>query len=451
MRPTIRSQSHFSCPLSGATLLLLGVVSAVSAEEPIRLKESFAADYEYRVSTRVELSGQLTLPPTEKDKKPMTLPIVGTSAIDYDERVLSVKDGTVDKTVRNYQRMDFDRKIGDQPQKTTLRPEVRRLVVLRHKNTEVPFCPEGPLLWAEIDLVRTDVFTPALAGLLPEKAVNPGDHWTASVAAVQELTDLERIEEGQIECKLEGVAIVEKRRHARVSLSGTVKGNNEDGPNRQKLDGYFYFDLESNHLSYLSLHGVHSLLDKDGNEAGRIEGQFVLTRQANTTAKELSLAALKGVSLEPDSDNTLLLYDNPELGVRFLYPRRWRLAGGVGRQLRLDGKDGSGLVVALDPPANVPSAVQFLKESRDYFEKQKAKILGFEQPVRVKAIAGTLDHFTVEVEIKGQRQLMDYYVTSQKDGGATLAASLPSGADGVAMQKEIERMARSLTVTKEIK
>ena len=442
MRPTVRDLS---------LLVLLCLAGAVYAEEPIRLKESFAPDYEYRVSSRVELTGQLTLPPTDKDKKPTTLPIVGTSAIDYDERVLSVKDGIVDKTVRNYKRMDFDRKIGDQPQKTTLRPEVRRLVVLRNKNTAVPFCPEGPLLWAEIDLVRTDVFTPALAGLLPEKAVNPGDHWTATVAAVQALTDLERIDEGQIECKFEGLAIVEKRRHARVSLSGTVKGTNEDGPNRQKFDGYFYFDLESNHLSYLSLHGISSLLDKDGNEAGRVEGKFVVTRQANTTAKELSATALKGVSLEPDADNTLLLYDNPELGVRFLYPRRWRLAGGVGRRIQLDAKDGSGLIVALDPPANVPTAVQFLRESRDFFEKQKAKVLRFDEPVRLKTTVGSLDHFTVEVEIKGQRQLMDYYVTAQKDGGATLAASLPVGAEGAAMQKEIERMARSLTVTKAIK
>jgi hypothetical protein len=324
-------------------------------------------------------------------------------------------------------------------------------VVLRNQNSAVPFCPEGPLLWAEIDLVRTDVFTPALAGLLPDKAVNPGDHWTATVAAVQVLTDMERIDDGQIECKFEGVAVVEKRRHARVSLSGTVKGTNEDGPNRQKLDGYFYFDLESNHLSYLSLHGISSMLDKDGNEAGHVEGQFVITRQANTTARELSAASLKGIPLEPDADNTLLLYDNAELGVRFLYPRRWRLAGGVGRRIQLDAKDGSGLIVALDPPANVPTAAQFLKESRDFFEKQKAKVLHFEQPVRLKANVGTLDHFTVEVEIKNQRQLMDYYVTSQKDGGATLAASLPTGAEGTAMQKEVERLARSLTVTKAIK
>ena len=31
---------------------------------------------------------------------------------------------------------------------------------------------------------------------------------------------------------------------------------------------------------------------------------------------------LRGVALEPSADNTLLLYDNPDMGVRFLHPRR---------------------------------------------------------------------------------------------------------------------------------
>ena len=90
--------------------------------------------------------------------------------------------------------------------------------------------------------------------------------------------------------------------------------------------------------------------------------------------KELGAAALKGLTLTPTADNTLLLYDNAELGLRFVYPRRWRVAGGVGRQVRLDGADGSGLQITLDPPAKVPAGEQFLAESRDYFAGQKAKV-----------------------------------------------------------------------------
>jgi len=444
MQPT----SSAAVLLSITAVLLSGGSS--SADDPVRLRELFPADYQYHVSTRVELSGKLTLPPPQKDKNPVTLNVTGTSAIEYDERVLDAKDGTVGRTVRNYRRLDFERKVGDQAQKGTLRPEVRRLVLLREKQFKGPFSPEGPLTLDEIDQIRTDVFTPALTGLFPEGAVKAGDRWTALTSAVQELTDLDRIE-GKLECKLEGIVMLEKRRHARVALSGTIKGITEDGPGEHRLDGYFYFDLESNHLSYISLRGIHRLLDKDGKEVGRDEGQFVLTRQAHTEAKELTEAALKGLTLTPTADNTLLLCDNAELGVRFLYARRWRVAGGMGRQVRLDGADGSGLQITLDPPAKVPTGAQFLKESQDYFTGQKAKVFRTEAPIRVKGGAGELEHFTIDVEMKGDRVLMDYYVARQDNGGATLAARLLPGKDLDSVQKEVERIARSVTITKAIK
>src|SRR5262249_9427209 len=154
-----------------------------------------------------------------------------------------------------------------------------------------------------------------LSGLFPDKPVRPGERWTAADAAIQELTDLERIEEGQVECRFEQVETLNNRRHARIAFSGTVRGINEDGPNRRELHVYWFFDLESNHLSYLSLHGISSLLTKGGKAAGRIEGRFVLTRQVHAQVHDLSDETLKGVTLEPNDDNTRLLYDNPELGV----------------------------------------------------------------------------------------------------------------------------------------
>jgi hypothetical protein len=424
--------------------------SLVSAQEKVCLKENFPADYQYRISTRVELAGQL-LPPPEKGKPRPPLTFKGSSATDYDERVLTGQGyQSVEKTIRLYRRMDFERKIGDQVQKPTLREEVRRQVVMRRGKAKVPFCPEGPLTWSEIDLVRTDVFTPALAGLLPEGTVQEGDRWTAAAPAIQELTDLDRIEEGKVECRLERVITLEKRRYAWVAFKGTVRGNNEDGPNRHQLDGYLYFDLESNHLSYLSLRGLHIMLDKEGKEASRIEGQFVMTRQAHTTARELSNQALAGLDLEPNANNTLLLYDNSDLGIRFRYPRRWRVAGGLGRQVRLDSADGSGLLITLETLGRTPTANQFLAESQEWFRAHKDKIFHTDPPRRLSEAPFPLDHFALEVEAGGQRVLMDYYLTRQEQGGATLAARLLP-ADQAALQKEVERMARSLTITRTIK
>src|SRR5437667_7486776 len=216
-------QSHVAALVRAAIAVPLICASSAAADEPVRLQERFAPGSQYHVSCRVELSGTLALPADKSQAAPKPLTVTGTSAIEYDERVLTVaNDGQVQKTVRIYRRVDFDRKVGDQPQKTTIRPAVRRLIVLRLKHKEVPFSPDGPLTWGEIDLVRTDVFTPALAGMFPQGSARPGERWAATNAAIEELTDMERIDEGRIECRLEEITTLSGRRHARVSFAGTV-------------------------------------------------------------------------------------------------------------------------------------------------------------------------------------------------------------------------------------
>jgi hypothetical protein len=226
-----------------------------------------------------------------------------------------------------------------------------------------------------------------------------------------------------------------------------VRGINEDGPNQQQIDGYFFFDLESNHLSYLSLHGISSLLDKDGKPLGAIEGRFVLTRQAHAQVQDLGDEALKGAALEPNAENTRLLYDNPELGIRFLHPRRWHVAGVRGRQITLDEPGGSGLLLTLEEKELVPAGSQFLAEAREFFQKQKAKILRVDEPRRLHGAPQELDHFALDIEATGQRSLMDYYVIRQGAGGATLAARLLP-ADLQTLQKEVEEIARSALISR---
>jgi hypothetical protein len=432
-----------------ALAVALAAPAPLTAQQAVSLREQFPAGYQYHVSTRVDLAGALTLPATKEQPTPRPLVVTGSSAIEYDERVLAADArAEVEKTFRIYRRVDFQRNVGGVPQQGSIRLAVRRLVMLRLKPAEVPFSPDGPLTWGEIDLVRTDVFTPALVGLLPSAAVRPGETWTAADAAVQELTDLERIESGKLECRLESLTQLGGRRLARVTFAGTVGGVNEDGPNRQQLDGYLFFDLESNHLSYLYLKGVHFLLGKDGKEMGRIEGKFVLTRQAHGRSADLADQALRGVVIEPNADNTLLLYDNAELGVRFLYPRRWRVAGvRNGRQVALDESAGSGLLLTVEPPERVPTGAQFLAESRDWLRQQKARVLRETQPRRERTAAGDLEHFAVDVEMANQRAVLDYYVLRQPAGGATLAARLLP-ADLANLQKEVERIARSVTLAK---
>jgi hypothetical protein len=415
----------------------------VQAQQAMQLKETLQPGTLYAVSCKVEVTGTLTLPLEKGQTTPKSLKVSGTSALEYHERVLALtKDQQVDRTIRFYRKLEFQRKVGDQTQQSSLRPEVRRLVILRHHQVENAFSPDGPMTWNELDLIRTDVFSPALTTLLPAQPARLGDSWKATITAIQELTDLDRIDETTVMCKLDQLPVLGGRKHARISFTGSVRGIGEDGPTRHTLDGYLLFDQESNHIGYLSMRGTQQLLDKDGKTAGTVEGTFTMTRWPEA-CKELGDQALQGLKLEPNEENTQLLYDNPELGVRFLHPRRWRVAGVRGPQVALDENSGHGLLLTVEPLKQVPTAAQFLLESKGFLEKEKAKILRIEQPQQLQAAPKSVEQFSIEVENGGQNFVMVYLVLRQAKTGATIAARvLPR--DQQVIRQDIERIARSL-------
>ena len=438
-------------PAIAALIAAAFVPVPAAAQEAITLAESFPAGYEHHVTTHVDLKGEL-LVPVEPDKPPKLVKMTGQSMIDYDERILPADAKAADfKSIRHYRSIDFRRMVGDRPQAISLRPEVRRLVVLKKDNHKVPFSPDGPLTWGEIDMLRTDLFVPSLAGLLPSKPVKPGDTWPVSDAAVAELTDM-KIKRGSLTGKFELEETIGGQQAAHVTLSGELEGVNEDGPTRQKLTGRLYFDIQGKFISYLSINGEHFLLDKDGKVSGKIAGQFVMIRQLTPRNPKLTDAAQSLLKLEPDADNTLLLFDEPELGVKFIYPRRWH----VGRvdvargQITLDETNGSGMLLTVEALKKVPTPEAYMKETRAFLAKQKAEITRVKPPAQLQEAPAELEQFSFDADIGGQRVLMDYLIARQASAGATFAARIRDN-DREALVKEVEAMARSLKLTRQFK
>jgi hypothetical protein len=431
-------------------LLPFALTQPVAGQEMIALVEKFEPGHVSKVEVGVKLTGKLALP-AEKGKTPQLVALTGASRVSYDERLLAPDEPGMLKTIRIYRDVEFLRTVGDATQDAGIRPSVRRMVVIKTDGRRAPFSPDGPLTWGEIDVVRTDVFNPAaVAGLLPAAPVKKGQTWKASAAAALELTDMEKVESGAIAVEFIGVTEVERKRVARLKITGAVTGVNEDGPNSQTLDGTAYFDLDAGCLTYLSIKGTHKLLDGAGQTVGLIEGHFTMTRALIAKPPtELSDAGLTGLTLKPTAENTLLLYDNPQLGVRFLYPRGWRVGAVQGKQVTLDHARGAGILITIEPAAKVPSAEDYLKESTAFLAKQKAQLTLTDKPSRVRTEPVLLDRFGLDAAFGTDKARLEYAVLKQTDGGATVAARIPS-AEAPALKTEVERIIRSLSVTKRI-
>jgi hypothetical protein len=425
---------------------LLAAAPFAAADEPVRLVEAAPAGSQFRVVTSSTISGEL-LAPVARDRPPERIAIGGKSSIDYAERILPVDAKDADfKCLRIYEKIAFRKTAGDRTDEMTLRPAVRRLVFLKKGQHKVPFSPDGPLLWGEIDLLRTDVVVTALAGLLPNNPVRPGESWKASSAAVAELTDLEKVEKGELTCTLDKVIATGPRQVAQVSFAGTLTGVNEDGPTRQKLAGRLQVDLAAECITFLMVDGEHVLLDADGKDAGKITGTFELTRTPASGHPALTDPLVKGLDLNPSAENTKLLYDTAEAGVRFVHPRNWRVVRTSGRQITLDETDGAGLLVTLDTADGAPTAARYLREALKELQERGAKILDRAGPERM---ADGVERFLVDAEIGKEKVTMAYFVVRQEKGAATLAARVP-GPHRDARLKELDGLARSFAVTRRL-
>lgn len=443
------------CRFGLPVLILAGAVGLPGqavGQELVTLVEAFKPGHAYKVDVQVKIDGKLALP-VEKGKPPKVVPIVGASRLAYDERILEPDEANAQKAVRAYREVEFKRMTGIVTQDAGIRPSVRRMVVIRAGDRRAPFSPDGPLTWGEIDVVRTDVFNPAaVPGLLPPGPVKQGQSWKATAAAVAELTDMEKVQEGGLTVEFVGTTTLVGRPVAKLRVSGTVRGVNEDGPSRQKLDGTGYFNLETKLLTYLSIKGTHELLDgTTGQTMGVVEGQFVMTRLPLTPLPaDLSDDSLRGLGLKPDAENTLLLYDDPRLGVRFLYPRGWRVAAVQGKQLTLDhARLGAGVLITVEPAAKVPTADDYLREVTAFLQKEKATVAVAAKPDRVRGDPGQLDRFALTAAFEKDAARLEYAVLRQTDGGATVAARLPAAA-AADLRTDVERVIRSLSIIKRI-
>jgi hypothetical protein len=414
------------------------------AGEPVKLVEKAKPDSEFRVISSSSIDGYL-LAPVATDKPPERINVRGKSTIDYAERILKADPREADhKTLRVYEKIEFRKTAGDRTDEMTLRPAVRALVMMKRGDKKLPFSPDGPLMWGELDLVRRDFMVSALAGLLPDRAVRPGETWTASRGSAVELTDMEEIESGELTCKLERVTANGARTTAEVTFSGTLAGVDEDGRSRHKLTGKLLVDLTAECICFLKVDGEHYKLDEAGKDAGKITGTFAMTRERVSGNKRLAEAAAKPV--DPSEENTRLLYDSDEAGIAFIHPRQWHVKRIQGRQIIVDGPRGAGLLITLDTAEKVPAAGAYMLEARKDLERRGAQVTGRRGPDRV---AEGVDTFTLEVDFGKESVTMAYFVIRQDRGGATFAARVPA-ADREARLKELERIARSFAVTRRL-
>ena len=414
------------CPRAGLECLIATVLtleSQVDQKQDVVIRESISAGASLEIESSVNLKGKMfEYKPDGKESKQTAIWASGGSR--YRERFLDVtSDREVTATARRYLSATLDKQNGDHKERVVLRPVAERVVFRRATDQSTIFSPDGPLMSAELDLLQADAFTAAFAGLLPPKPVKLGDQWPAKPVAASELTGVEPIQSGSMNCVLREVKSNDAGTVARVNLSGTLSGPTDQGPTQMTIEGHLLFDLDTQLITYVLMNGRSEIMDSAGRAAGQLDGRYELTRRPAIDDPRLSDAALKELVLKPTPETTALLFESSNLAIRFTYPRNWELTSVTKNIIQLEEPTGGSLRLTVDAtPA--PTADKLRGELLTWLKGQKA---GGVEPGAIESTqlsdSRKADRFTVRAALNKSEREWTYLVVRQNDRTATLAAN----------------------------
>jgi hypothetical protein len=393
-------------------------------DDQVVMREKAEVGTTVEIRTTVTLTGKMG-GMDEKGQKVTETAIKATGSTHYRERLLELgKVGEPLASVRMWRSATLEKLIDKETQRIVLRPAVRRAVVRHENGHNTVFSPDGPLMVSELDMLRSDPFTPLLRGLLPTGAVKQGDQWPATADATSELTGVNPIQSGGLACTLTEVKSTADGAVARVRLTGSLTGPTDQGPTRMTVAGHFSFDLDARLITRLVLDGTSEILSGEGGVVGRLEGRYELDRRLAIDDPKLSDAALAGLELKPTPNNTALLYESADLGVRFQYPRNWEITSAKKNLIQLDEETGGRMHVTIDPgPTSTPTKLR--GELLGWLDSQKATVQAAGSPEKVATRGGlAAERFSIRATLGQKSKEWNYIVVRASDRAAALAVNL---------------------------
>lgn len=437
--PSLKLQPSLGRYCTLCLALLYGyftLISNLQAQQKVTFREKYQEGDVYLVEASTEQTGLLdTIPDPKQTNLPKRLSKTGRAKSQYVEKVLLVdRDHLASKTIRQYQVLEAEQKFGNDTTKASLRKQLRHMVLDRQGTQAVTFSPDGPMLIGELEQVRTDVFLPRLAGLFPPDPVVQGNSWKASDLAVQELTDLQKIDSGFLTCTF---AQIEPNDIVLIKFDGKVTGTTPVGGNEQTIQGNYRFDLKAQRLVALKFEVTSVLMDRDRKRVGDITAVYQMTRRP-TPEMKIDTA---GMTLEATEENTLLLVQESRLGVEMVHSRRWVSRPPNDKSWIVDGPSGSGLTIQMESASNIPPAEAIRKQIEATLARTALNLKPLPDPpgwtdVQRLSWIGSQN---------GKEYVFEYFLWKQGSKGAIIAGRYFAPEAGLA-QKDVERMIKGLRV-----
>jgi len=316
----IRSAHRHVC-FWGALCVATLFAAPVMAADKVELAEASTDQRAYRVTVRMELDGHVQT--AIGDAKAIAMKLSGAAELAYHERRLPTlgREAAGFRGLRFYDQAGLTSQVADRKTESTLRNEMRQIVAEGQTEGLRLYCPNGPLTYEEIELLRPPVDSLAAVALLPTDRVEIGEKWQTPRWAIQFLTALEAVEKATLESTLESV----ENEIAKVALKGEAAGGILGAASQVKLTGHYLFDLKRQCLIELELNQTENRAVGAASPGLQVTAKATLKREPVGDLEGLNDAAIAKIPREPDPGMLILLLNSAEWGARIYHDRQWNL------------------------------------------------------------------------------------------------------------------------------
>ena len=316
-------KSHILAPFFWVFALATAVSPAMAAspaKSTIAFRSQRRPANTDHVTVRLEVGGETNY---TSEGKPRREKMSVECNLEYFEKTLETPAGrdAAWRSVRDYQKVQADVKVGDGQFKPSLQPQHHLIAVEAAKPTALLFAPQGNPTRDELDAIDIQANSLLLDRLLPEKPVAVGDHWPHAAELMAAMLGLDEVAKTTVQSTLREVTPTV----ARFELGGQVEGTIYGVSTKIELRGRYRFDLRTQRIDWLGM-----LIKEERRGSFVDDGLDVVSRLQMIIAPaeepaSLAEAALAKVALKPTPELLLLAYESPGGGWRCTYDRRWYL------------------------------------------------------------------------------------------------------------------------------
>lgn len=409
-----------SLPPSIYRMLVMGVLLVSSAAQGGDLPGGLKPGTRYRVTNQSDFTGWGEVPSPD-GKSAQRGEFSGKSKVVYRERIVPGKSSEdPPRLFRLYDLIEYDRNIGGNAEKAGLRSNLKRVLLDPVDKGYVIYSPDTKLQYPDLAMLDEHVHLLDLVKFIPSAELKVGDVWDADPIALAELTGVDQIESGSVRCKVEGTMKIKDRPFLQISGVGSIVGTNGPIKSRNNLRIGLYVDPENGRFSRMRAVGTQETLAPDNRVVGNINVDYQVLVEPLEEDADLNDDAVAKLPTGPTEELLALDFESPFHGVRLQQSRKWILQRVDGSRLYFAGPDIS-FVVTAEPKGQIPTPKDFQMEVSKFIADQKLEVKESIPLEEKKEGDASLAHFQMKGNIRNRPSILDYWVVSRGDRGATIA------------------------------